>query len=361
MARNPLLTVAAVAFVAAVTFVAALPLEASAGITEVVKCQKKFAGAGANFAKKVIKLTLKCTTEVAECQISCEEGLFGPPCATNPPPCCDPEDPGSNAGYQACLDDAQDVCDLQETKIDIEEIKKQNKITAACTALSIDELCGAQTAGLGFAALNAGCLALDPSYTCTLPNLVECVGGPLQRKLLDQMSGVLSPRAGEAVALLGLQSVFPDLPVVTKVVDALPAGLMDVWSIAGNAGDEVSVRIVTRDDNGNGTSNLHPGLVLFDLDNTTPLDNTDIRDTQCPVPNVCGSTCPQLTRTLPFDGTFLMAVEALPTVPCVGGSYRLVVQSPNGAVPVLVQNDVPIAILPSPSGAFLDGTTSALD
>ena len=37
------------------------------------------------------------------------------------------------------------------------------------------------------------------------------------------------------------------------------------------------------------------------------------------------------------------------------GTYRLVVQSPGGAVPMLVQNDVPIGpVFPSPSGAFLD-------
>ena len=32
---------------------------------------------------------------------------------------------------------------------------------------------GAQTPGLGFAALNAGCLALDPGYTCNLANLIN--------------------------------------------------------------------------------------------------------------------------------------------------------------------------------------------
>jgi hypothetical protein len=345
-----------------IALVLALPMTARAGITEVVKCQKKIGGAGANFAKDVIKYTLKCTTEVAECQISCEEGLYGPPCSSNPPPCCDPEDPGSNAAYQECLDLAQDVCDLQEVKIAIAEVKKQNKITAACAPLTTDELCGAQTPGLGFAALNAGCLALDPGYTCSLENLINCVGGPLQRKLLDQMAGVLSPRAGEAVGLLGLQSVFPDLPVVRKVFGVLPAGLMDVWAIQGNAGDEVSARVLTRDDNGDNTSGLHAALALFDLDGTTPVGDTDITDTQCPVPTVCGASCPQLTRTLPFSGTFFLAVQGLPSPPCGGGTYRLAVQSPGGAVPVLVQNDVPIGpVFPSPSGAFLGRDTGPLD
>jgi hypothetical protein len=39
-----------------------------------------------------------------------------------------------------------------------------------------------QAEGLNFATLNAGCLALDPSYTCNLTNVVNCVGGPLNRR-----------------------------------------------------------------------------------------------------------------------------------------------------------------------------------
>jgi hypothetical protein len=216
---------------------AALAAPAAADITSVARCQKKIATAGADYAKRVIVETLKCTEEVAECQVQCEEGVFGPSCESNPPPCCDPDDRNSNAAFDACMTDADAYCAVREQKVAGFETTKQNKIISACSQLSPDELCGAQGNGLNFALVNAGCLALDPNYTCNLANLINCLGGPLQRQLIDQISGLLSPRASDAARVGNLQAAFPDLPVTYKLREDLPAaGAADLWSITGLAG-----------------------------------------------------------------------------------------------------------------------------
>jgi len=47
-----------------------------------------------------------------------------------------------------------------------------------------------------------------------------------------------------------------------------------------------------------------------------------------------------LKRTLPFDGTFYLAVSAVADGGCTGGKYKLLVTSPNGSTPQLVADDV---------------------
>jgi len=319
----------------------AFAVPASADITSVARCQKKIATAGADFAKRVIVTTLKCTEEVSECQVQCEEGVFGPSCENNPPPCCDPDDRGSNAAFDACMTDADAYCEDQDDKIADYELTKQNKIIAACSELSQDELCGAQGNGLNFALVNAGCLGLNPNYVCNLDNLINCLGGPLQRQLIDQISGLLSPRASDAVRAASLQSKFPDLPVTYKLREDLPgAGTVDVWSITGQAGDKVIVRIKTRDDTGSGQSTLEPAVTLLGNDQATPVADTNVNDVPCSVPNTCGSMCPQIQRVLPFNGTFYLAVRAQGGNGCGGGKYRLVVTTPGAAAPTLVADDV---------------------
>jgi hypothetical protein len=304
----------------------------------IARCQKQFAGAGASFAQKVIRSTLKCTNAVIECQVQCDYGVFGASCDTSPPPCCDPDDPGSNEAFGECMAKADDVCTQQNAKMAQYETQKQTKITNACSPLTQEQLCGADGDGLNFAVLNAGCLALDPNYTCSLTNILNCVGGPLQRQLTDRIGSLLDPRAGDAVAALNLQAEFPGIPVTRKVKEDLPAGKADVWAFTGQAGDEITVRVKTRNDNGNGTSNLHPVVTLLAAD-MSPVADTNVRNVACPVPNVCGAPCPQFTRTLPFNGTFHVAVRAAATGACTGGGYRLVVTSPGGGVPVLVAED----------------------
>jgi hypothetical protein len=312
-------------------------------IDNLVRCQKKIASEGARFAEKTINATLKCTIEISKCQINCDQGIYGPSCETSGPPCCDSDDPSSNPLFQSCMDDAQAVCAQQTTKIAQYESTKQIRITAGCIALSTDQLCGASANGLNFAALNAGCLALNPGYVCNLQNLINCVGGPLEQSLLDQISATLAPTAPDAVAALNLEAFFPDLPVTRKAKEDLPPGKVDVWSISGQAGDEIVVRVKTRDDTPtpDNTSTLQPDLLLFrPPDLSTAVADTNVKSVPCAVPNTCGASCPLLKRRLPFNGTFAIAVRSVTANGCGGGQYRLLVTSPNGTMPTLIADDV---------------------
>jgi hypothetical protein len=323
-----------------------VPASARAGIAESAKCQKSIAKEGSRFALRVLRSTLRCTDGISECQIQCELGAYGPSCETSPPPCCDPDDTSSNSTFAACMAEADEDCANEAQKRIAYETSKQSHIIAACTPLTPEELCGAQALGLNFATLNAGCLALDPAYTCNLTNMVNCVGGPLERQLLDQIAAVLHPRAGDAVAALNLQAQFPDIPVARKVKGQVAEGKVDVWRINGEEGDQVVVRLVTRDDNGNSTSNLHPVLTFLSGDAATAVADTNVRSVDCAVPNVCGSRCPQFKRTLPFNGNFFLAVQAFAGDACTGGKYRLVVTSPGGSTPVQVADDIDSPLAP---------------
>ena len=130
-----------------------LPAPAPAGIAESAKCQKSIAKEGSRFAMRVLRSTLRCTNGIAECQIQCDLGAFGPPCETSPPPCCDPDDTGSNATFAECMAEANDDCTSEELKRVKYEESKQSHIIASCTPLTQEELCGAQAEGLNFATL----------------------------------------------------------------------------------------------------------------------------------------------------------------------------------------------------------------
>ena len=310
-------------------------------VNQVARCQRAIAGAGARLAQKTIRATLKCTNKVVECQVQCDYGVFGPPCGTNPPPCCDPDDPGSNVAFGACMEDADEECTSQNAKIGVFETQKQAKITIGCADLTTEQLCGAQGDGLSFALLNAGCLALDPGYTCSLQGFLDCVGGPLQRRLTEQMVSLLDPRASDAAGSLpSVHALFTGLPVSRKVREDLPVGKVDLWTFTGQAGDDVVVRVKTKDDNGDGTSDLEPQLVLLSSDLSTPVADTSVKQVPCSVPNVCGRPCPQFKRTLPFNGTYGLVVRAAGSNGCTGGDYRLIVVTPNGSLPQLVADDV---------------------
>lgn len=318
----------------------ALAAPVRADLATLAKCQKTFAKEGAKFALRVLKSNLKCTDEISECQLGCELGQFGPSCDESPPPCCDPDDTGSNAGFAACMSAAQETCDSESARRTIYESSKQERITSACETLTQDELCGAQSEGLNFAMLNAGCFVLDPSYTCTLANLIGCVGGPLEQALLEQITTVLHPRASDAVAAAHVESQFPDLPIARKVKGAVAAGKVDVWEFSGREGDAILARVnVREDDVPTGVSSLHPVLTLLDGSNA-PVADTNVRSFECAVPNVCATGCPVLKRTLPFDGTFRLAVGAFTGDACGGGNYKLTLISPGGAPLAKVADDV---------------------
>jgi len=307
-------------------------------IRSIARCQKAIGREGAKYAQRVVKSSLHCTEEIADCQVQCELGAFGPPCDTNPPPCCDSDDPSSNQAFGACMADAQAVCNAEESKRAVFETNKQASIIASCDNLTLDQLCGASTPGLNFITLNAGCQALDPNYTCNLANLVNCVGGPLERALLDQISAVLHPRASDAVAALNLEAQFPDLPISRKVKGQVAEGKVDVWQFTAQAGDDVIVKVNTRDDTGTGMSTLHPVLALLDGGFMSVADTAD-HTFNCAVPTACGAGCPLFKRSLPFSGTFHLAVQAFAGNSCTGGKYKLILISPGGQVPTLVRDD----------------------
>jgi hypothetical protein len=320
---------------------ALVPVSARADVQTLAKCQRSIAREGAKFAQKVIKSTLNCSEAVINCQVQCDAGVFGPSCDEAPPPCCDSNDPNSNQAFGQCMSEAQQTCDEETTKQATYETNKQAHITAACTALTQDELCGAQTEGLNFATLNAGCAALDPNYTCNLTNLVNCVGGPLERAFLEQISATLSPRVSDAVAALNLQAKFPDVPVAQRVKGTVAAGKVDIWQFSGQAGDAIVARVNTRDDSPDNSkvSTLHPLLTLLDA-TTTPVADTPVHNANCAVTNVCGSACPVFKRTLPFDGNFRLAVQGAVDGACTGGKYKLILITPGGVVPTQIADDV---------------------
>ena len=324
-----------------VLLVLMVAVSAVANIKEVAKCQKQFAVAGANFAKRVIRANLKCTTGISVCQIQCELGVFGPPCSANPPPCCDPDDLGSNATFAACMGRADGTCMRQAGNIDNWEASKQISIVDACSRVTTEELCGAETPGLNFRVVATGCAELNPGFTCSLWDVIDCVGGPLERQLADQITALLDPRAGDAISVLGLEDRFPGIPRERKVRGTVGAGTVDVWAIDGLAGEEFSVSVDTRIDNGDGSTGLQPVLSLLDRDGETRVDDTKIREEACAVTSTCGGTCPLFTRRLPFSGTFYISVGAQDGIGCTGGKYKLVVRSPRGSRPTLVADDVP--------------------
>jgi hypothetical protein len=306
-------------------------------------CQKKINGEGAKFAEKTLKSTLKCTETTDNCLIQCEAGVWGS---------CDPDNSGSNAQFASCLAAAQVVCDTETAKNTLWEQQKSAKIIAACSPPNVDpaSLCNTNVPGLHFNTLIAGCQALIPGWQCNgAQDIVDCVGGPLEKQLLDIMTGLLDPRSSDSIGLLSpsVQSQFPDLPIARKVKDDVPAGRFDLWSLSGlSEGDPIVARVETRDDTGTNQSNMEPSL--FFLMSTGPsfaqVAGTTTRNQSCDVPNVCGSPCPIFKRTAPFDGTFFLAVGVNTSGGCaLGGKYKLVVTTPGGIQPQLVGDNIALS------------------
>jgi hypothetical protein len=309
-------------------------------IQPLLRCQKTIAKAGARFANKTVKSTLRCTNAVVECQVNCDEGVYGPSCQSNPPPCCDSDDPGSNASFQVCMDEAEARCDKENAKIVDAEQRKRDSIASKCAELTLEQLCGAGTPGLNFGQLSAGCQALIPGWTCDLNNLLECVGGPMEEELSGQIAELLDPRAGEALTAAGLTAQFAGISTVYKVKGQLTAGKTDVFSIEGRADEKIVVAVRTMDDTGSDTSTLEPVLTYIGTDGTTPVGSTSIVSVGCATPTTCGASCPTFKRRFPFTGTFFLTVTATENSGCGAGAYQLVVKTDGGSGPMLVADDV---------------------
>ena len=101
-------------------------------VEQVGRCQKGIASAGAKFALKSIRATLKCTNAVTDCQVQCDYGVFGPSCNSSGAPCCDSDDTGSNTAFAFCMADATTLCAEQNANINGDELTKQAKIVQTC-------------------------------------------------------------------------------------------------------------------------------------------------------------------------------------------------------------------------------------
>jgi hypothetical protein len=318
----------------------AMPAAAQTEIADLLRCQKTIAKAGADFANRTIRGTLRCTNGLVTCQVNCDEGVYGPSCLTSPPPCCDSDDPESNPQFEACMEEAEADCDQENLKIADAEEHKRDKITARCSMLTEEQLCGASTPGLNFVALNAGCEALIPGYQCNLTNLLDCVGGPLEQELGEQVAELLDPRAGEALSAAGVASSFTGISRAYKIGQSLAPGKRDVYAIDGTADDRIAVLVRTLDEDNDGASGLEPVIAYLSTDGMTPVANTGIVEMPCSTPNTCGTGCPQFKRRFPFSGTFFLALDASVTNGCTGGEYQLVVRTDGSSPPVLVADDI---------------------
>jgi hypothetical protein len=310
-------------------------------LRSLLSCQKAIARAGARFAYTVVTRTLKCTNAAVECQVHCENGVYGPVCGVNPPPCCDPDDPGSNPSFQQCMDESEELCDEENGKIELAELRKRAKIEGSCQTLSTEQLCGtATTPGLNFATLKAGCEDLIPGWTCSLTGIVDCVGGPMQQLLAEEIGSLLDPRSSEALPAAGVTGQFAGISRSVKLNGTLPAGRVDVWAINGVADTKIRVKVDTRADGGPGVTALAPTLTYLSTDGMTPVASTNVVDFACSTPNACGRPCATFKRRFPSNGTYYLVVGASTAAGCGGGSYKLVVTTDAGITPSLILDDV---------------------
>lgn len=330
---------------------------ALADVAHLASCQKKINAEGAKFAQKTIKSTLKCSAATDQCLINCEAGIYGPVCDEQglPNGCCDAENPSSNPDFQTCLAQAQSVCDSEAAKIVKWELDKQTHIRTACSPplVSSNEICNTNTPGLHFATVSAGCEAIIPGWHCNgLEDILTCVGGPLEKRLADQISGLLDPRAGDSIALLPASTSLGSFPTARRVKEDLAAPLRaDVWRVDGLIeGDTITVRVETRDDGG-GLATILPRVTFLDSAGPafTAVADTNLRTQTCAVPTTCGGSCPAFKRTVPHSGSFYLAITADTSLGCGSvGRYKLVVTTVGGTTPVLVGDDISSLPLPLP-------------
>lgn len=118
----------------------------------------------------------------------------------------------------------------------------------------------------------------------------------------------------------------------------------DLWTFTCPSGGWVSVALDTRNDNGDGTSNLNPSFEIVDKKGNLIADSDD--DMACTYDPACGYSCPQVVDVACGSGNpHTLAVYSVPSNPgntanppmlCVGGGgYDLMMSA-------IKRNGVPV-------------------
>lgn len=129
-----------------------------------------------------------------------------------------------------------------------------------------------------------------------------------------------------ALAGVALPQVRTVLQTVPNSDPYHPSGLVqgDEWVFDGVAGDTVAIGVDTRDDTGDGTSNLDPVVALVRPDGSVAATGDD--EVACSRPPRCGYACPLLQAiTLDQTGRWTIAVLDFGSSGCRGGAYNLMV------------------------------------
>jgi len=140
------------------------------------------------------------------------------------------------------------------------------------------------------------------------------------------------------LAMVGVvQAQVQDIRTVLQTVPPAdvfhPSGLIqgDLWVFDGRAGDVIDIRLDTRDDNNDSTSNLDPILLLRRPDGSLLAAGDD--EVDCSRPPVCGFRCPLLTGVaLDQTGVWSIAVRDFGGSGCLSGGYNLNVIGPQRLV-----------------------------
>ncbi len=101
----------------------------------------------------------------------------------------------------------------------------------------------------------------------------------------------------------------------------------DLWTFRVRKAGNVTIKVDTRDDNGDSTSNLDPIAFLFDQSGKNLLGSAD--DTfSCAREPVCGFSCPEIGPIFLKRGTYKVVVRdfngaTITDAQCNGGAYSL--------------------------------------
>jgi hypothetical protein len=167
---------------------------------------------------------------------------------------------------------------------------------------------------------------------------------------LSTVVGIWSPVPGDAAGTATL-SDFDTLPNADVTH---PAGVLgDVWTfVVAEPGAEVRIRVDTRDDNDNATSNLDPTAFLFDETGATFFGAGD-DEVPCTREQVCGFACPEIGPLFLPPGEYKVVVRDFSAltatdVQCTGGAYVLSVAGPADQIKTLtlVKDDKDVSFDP---------------